>query len=308
LLYKIEESEKYYLMKFRNVFQILITLTIILSSNNCTGEHDTAIKKERMLQDVNLQVSFGPRIPGSKSHDETVNWITYELESHRWETEILDSMIDNKIVRNIVGKRGQGNPWLIMGAHYDTRIYADRDPISENKIMPVPGANDGASGVAILLELGRILPENIDNSRFNQVWLTFFDAEDNGGIDDWDWILGSSAFVRELTNFPDAVVIVDMVGDQDLNIYLEKNSNKELSNEIWNVAKNLGYSNYFIPQEKYRIIDDHIPFMEVGVPVVEIIDFDYKYWHTTMDTPDKVSSDSLEIVAKTLYNWLMMKP
>lgn len=216
-------------------------------------------------------------------------------------------------VRNVISKLGQGHPWIILGAHYDSRILADHDPNIQNQKLPVPGANDGASGVSVLLELGRILPgyfleeHKISNYRANQIWLVFFDAEDNGNIPGWDWILGSRAFVNKLEEQPDAVVIVDMIGDENLNIYIEKNSDQNLSEEIWSLASDLGYSTYFIPIQKYSILDDHIPFIEAGITAIDIIDFDYEYWHTIEDTIDKTSAQSLQIVGDTLLAWILDK-
>ncbi len=189
-------------------------------------------------------------------------------------------------------------------------LYADRaDPTLRNQ--PVPGANDGASGVAVLLEMGRILPEYLhfptpDHTlKAQQIWLVFFDAEDNGQIEGWDWILGSRAFVKSLEGEPYAAIVVDMIGDYDQNIYYEKNSNLYLSKQIWDSAADLGFSQWFIPEEKYGILDDHTPFLEKGIPAVDIIDFDYKYWHTTSDTSDKVSVESLKRVGDTLMHWLL---
>jgi Zn-dependent M28 family amino/carboxypeptidase len=164
----------------------------------------------------------------------------------------------------------------------------------------VPGANDGASGVAVLLELARVLPDDTV-----PVWLVFFDAEDNGRIPGWDWILGSREFVRNNPLQPQAVVIVDMIGDADLNIYKERNSNPELTEEILSVAKSLGYENVFLPEYKFSMLDDHTPFLEAGIPAVDIIDFDYPYWHTVQDTPDKVSAESLQAVGETVQAWVM---
>jgi len=188
-----------------------------------------------------------------------------------------------------------------LGAHYDSRQLADQDPEITNQRLPVPGANDGASGVAVLLELARILPPALDQ----EIWIVFFDAEDQGNIPGWDWILGSKAFVQSLQTYPDDVVIIDMVGDENLNLYLEKNSNSDLSNKIWGIAASLGYESNFIPEYKYRILDDHLPFIEKGISAVDIIDFDYPYWHTASDTSDKTSSKSLKIVGDTLYSWLI---
>jgi Zn-dependent M28 family amino/carboxypeptidase len=98
-----------------------------------------------------------------------------------------------------------------------------------------------------------------------------------------------------------------MIGDADLNIYLEKNSNPELSAEIWAQAAALGYDEYFINEEKFSMLDDHTPFLENGIPAVDIIDFDYPYWHTTEDTANKVSVESLQIVGDTMLAWLSSK-
>jgi Zn-dependent M28 family amino/carboxypeptidase len=167
---------------------------------------------------------------------------------------------------------------------------------------PVPGANDGASGVAVLLELARKLPDDTV-----PVWLVFFDAEDNGNIDGWDWLLGSREFVKNNPVHPKAVVVIDMIGDADLNIYKERNSNKAITDEIWRTAERTENDTVFIPKEKFSMIDDHTPFLEAGIPAVDIIDFDYPYWHTTQDTPDKVSAQSLQIVGETLQVWVMQQ-
>jgi Zn-dependent M28 family amino/carboxypeptidase len=165
------------------------------------------------------------------------------------------------------------------------------------------GENDGASGVAVLMELARVLPHIQDG----QLWLVFFDAEDNGHIEGWDWIMGSRAFAGSLQDHPQAVVIVDMIGDADLNIHIEANSDQQLSAEIWHRAAALGYDEFFIDSAKYSILDDHTPFLELGIPAVDVIDFDYPYWHTTEDTLDKISADSLQIVGDTLLNWVLSK-
>jgi Zn-dependent M28 family amino/carboxypeptidase len=95
-----------------------------------------------------------------------------------------------------------------------------------------------------------------------------------------------------------------MIGDADQNIYIERNSNPELSEEIWEIAAELGYGRSFIPTPRHSILDDHTPFLQAGIPAVDIIDFDYPYWHTTEDTVDKVSAESLEAVGRTLQEWL----
>jgi Zn-dependent M28 family amino/carboxypeptidase len=255
---------------------------------------------ERAYADVQTQVDFGPRIPGSDGHAQVQAWMRDELVKAGWQVEIQESTAMGHPIQNIVAKRGVESPEIILGAHYDTRIFADNDPDPANHDRPVPGANDGASGVAVLLELARVLPDDTV-----PVWLVFFDAEDNGRIDTWDWILGSSEFVKNNPVQPRAVVIVDMIGDADLNIYKEKNSNTELTNEIWDVAQSLENNTVFIPDYKYSMIDDHTPFLRAGIPAVDIIDFDYPYWHTLQDTPDKLSAASLQAVGETLQVWVM---
>jgi len=254
---------------------------------------------QRSLADVRTQVAFGPRIPGSDGHAQVVEWMRAELESTGWTVEIQESEASGHPIRNIVARRGDASPQIILGAHYDSRMFADNDPKPENRTQPVPAANDGASGVAVLLELARSLPKDTI-----PIWLVFFDAEDNGRIEGWDWILGSREFVKNNTLNPMAVVVIDMIGDANLNIYKEQNSNPELTDEIWSTAKSLGLEKNFISDYKYSMEDDHTPFLQAGIPAVDMIDFDYPYWHTTEDTPDKVSAESLEAVGKTLWAWI----
>jgi glutaminyl-peptide cyclotransferase len=256
---------------------------------------------QRAFQDVLAQVSFGPRTPGSVAHDQTVAYIQKELEKAGWNVQIQVSEWDGYSIRNIIASRTDTSSGIIIGAHYDSRLLADQDSDPSHK-DPVPGANDGASGVAVLLELARSLPSDILPVR-----LVFFDAEDNGGLDNRQWIMGSRAFVFSLTGKPKAVVIVDMVGDKDLNLFIERNSNPSITAEIWAQANALGFERNFISTLKYDMLDDHISFLEAGIPAVDIIDFDYPYWHTAADTVDKVSAQSLFVVGETLWEWIRLQ-
>ena len=225
-----------------------------------------------------------------------------ELSAAGWESRVQSAEMLGHPIQNVIAYRGEEMPKVIIGAHYDSRMFADNDPDPAKKNDPVPAANDGASGVAVLLELARTLPENSV-----PVWLVFFDAEDNGRISGWDWILGSKAFAAELDFHPEAVVVVDMIGDADQNIYIEQNSDSVLVKEIWSIAAELGYKESFIPNSKYSMLDDHTPFLQAGIPAVDIIDFDYPYWHTTQDTVDKISAESLEAVGRTLQEWVIRR-
>ena len=254
---------------------------------------------EMALSHVQAQVSYGPRPPGSDAHRMTGDYIHDTLETNGWKVSEQTFPFDGIEGRNIFASAGpEGGRWVILGAHYDTRPIADRDPTSPT--LPVLGANDGASGVAVLLELSRILAPSTLNVH---VWLTFFDAEDSGGIEEKAWAYGAMKFAESLESYPEAVIIVDMVGDSDLNIYFERNSDPLLSAEIWEIAQAQGFSG-FIPEEGHTLIDDHLPFIRLGIPAIDIIDFDYPFWHTTEDTFDKVSAESLEQVGRTLQIWL----
>jgi glutaminyl-peptide cyclotransferase len=262
---------------------------------------------KRALRDVETQVAFGPRTPGSDAHRQAGDWIRSELESAGWLVVEQTAVVDGHAIRNISASlvQGAGNPLNILGAHYDSRLVSDQDTDPAARDLPVPGANDGASGVAILLELARSLPDDLSGN----VWLEFFDTEDQGNLAGWDWILGShymaSQMEAELIPHVAGVVVVDMVGDADLTIYKERNSDPTLTDAIWGMAAAHGFGEQFQTSYKYQMLDDHLPFKERGMPVTLLIDFDYPWWHTTGDTPDKVSAGSLDAVGTTLYYWLV---
>jgi len=304
-----KDNMKRNILLLLTIFIVGVVVVLAVSLNRINGiaqePESLDFNGERALQDVANQLAFGPRLPGTPAHQDTIDYFLTELELAGWSAEIQHTNWEGHEIKNVIAKRGSG-PWIIVGAHFDTRMAADHDPIAENVALPVPGANDGASGCAVLLELARTLPEDLDQ----EVWLVFFDAEDQGNIPGWDWILGSRAMAASLpdaSNRPEAVVILDMIGDADLNIYMERNSNEAITREIWSVAAELGYANQFIPQNKFAMLDDHTPFLELGIPAVDIIDFDYDYYHTTQDTLDKVSAESLEAVGRTMQRWIMVR-
>ncbi len=253
----------------------------------------------RAYADVKTQVAFGPRIPGTAAHARTVDWIKSQLEAAGWRVEIQQSQSMGHPVQNIYAYRTDATPDVLIGAHYDSRIWASRDPDPAKQKQPVPGADDGASGVAVLLELARTLPSNSV-----PVSLVFFDAEDNGEIPGWDWLLGSKAFVANMKVKPKQMILLDMIGQENLSIPMEGYSDPTLSNSIGSTAAKLGYGNIFIPHVKYDIEDDQLPFVNAGIPSVDIIDIDYPYWHTTSDLPEHVSERSLQLVGEVLWNWI----
>ncbi len=253
----------------------------------------------RALDDVKTQVAMGPRTPGSSGHAQILSWMQAELEGAGWQVSIQQADSMGHPIQNLVTTRSTEQQTIVLGAHYDTRLQATRDPDPTKRGQPVPGADDGASGVAVLLELARTLPKDTP-----PVTLVFFDAEDNGDIPGWDWILGSRAYVSSLSSKPKEMVLVDMVGADPLSLPMEANSDPSLRAGIWQTAARLGYGSVFLPYTKYSIEDDHTPFLEAGIPAVDIIDLDYPYWHTTADTPEHVSAKSLQIVGEVLWSWL----
>ncbi len=275
---------------------LVLALSLVYASQNKPVVSAT-FDGELAYAHVLAQDALGPRTPGSAAHAEFIVYAQNEFEKQGWDVSLQQTERMGHAITNILATRQERPPVLLM-AHYDSRFFADNDPDPVNHTAPVPGANDGASGVAVLLELARVLPSDAP------VGLLLVDAEDQGRIQGWDWILGSRAFAEALDYQPEAVILLDMIGDADLNIYKERNSDPQLTEEIWAAAKNLGYEQFFIPEYKYTMLDDHIPFREKGIRAVDLIDFDYPYWHTIQDTPDKVSAQSLQIVGDVVLAWL----
>jgi len=259
---------------------------------------------DRALEAVAAQLALGPRWPGSPGHLAVRGYIIGELNASGWEVEEQRFEYQGFEGRNIIARANQKKgPLFVVGAHYDTRRVADQSQAAVDQSLPVPGAVDGGSGVAVLLELAN----SLDLAKIpGEVWLAFFDLEDNGsgGIPGWNWSAGSPFVAESIEEEPAAVVIVDMVGDKDQQLYYEQSSDAALTQELWRIAADLGYADSFFPDYRYSLLDDHLPFIQRGFKVALIIDFDYPYWHTVEDTLDKVSGESLLRVGHTLETWL----
>jgi glutaminyl-peptide cyclotransferase len=258
---------------------------------------------ERAYEDLLAQMELGPRYPGSPGHRAVGDLIIAVLDEVGWAVEEQPLTYQGVEGRNLIARANEGaGPIIILGAHYDSRAIADQSP-GELAQEPVPGAVDGASGVAVLLELARVLDLDLIP---HELWLAFFDFEDQGGggMPDWDWIVGSTYMAQNLEVEPQAMILVDMIGDADQQLYYEGYSDPELRAEIWELAASLGYGDVFIPEVRHYMLDDHRPFLDRGIPAVDIIDFDYAYWHTVEDTADKAAPESLERVGRTLEAWL----
>ncbi len=260
------------------------------------------------------QCAIGPRYPGSPGHEAIRRYIERKLEEYgasvtRQPFEAVLSTGDTLRLVNIVGSyRPDARERILIGAHYDTRPRADRDPDPANRAKPILGANDGASGVAVLLELARLCsraepPVGVD--------LVFFDGEDYGeeGRTE-DYLLGSRRYAKSLgARRPAAVIIVDMVGERDSRIPIEGYSaaaSPALCARIFGIARSLGVPN-FVQKAGPSIIDDHLPFIHAGVPAIDLIDFEFPQWHTLADTPDKCSGESLAAVGAVLVRFVWEK-
>lgn len=189
---------------------------------------------------------------------------------------------------------------IFIAAHYDSRPRADYDPDTTRRDEPIIGANDGAAATAMLMHLAELMiatPPRVG------VDLVFFDGEDYGPAGKNDqYLLGSTHFASHHRSQYRFGIVIDMIGDRDLRIYRESLSeryHKDLNDKIWNMAAQMGVS-VFIDSVKHEVLDDHIPLIAAGIPTVDIIDFEYPYWHTHADTPDKCDTASLSAVGRVI--------
>lgn len=257
------------------------------------------------------QVAFGPRVPGSPAWQQAGDWIVAQMKSRadtvieqRWTHTLLNGQTIP--MRNILARyRPAATDRILYVTHWDSRPVADAETDSAKKKLPIPGANDGASGVGLFVALGDALkkaPPNVG------VDLLFVDGEDYGDFGHTDSVppdvlIGSTYFATHLPSpgyHPIFGVLWDMIGDRDLQIYQEQNSidvAPEVVTRVWQTAASLGYANSFIDQPKYPVIDDHIPLIRIaGFHVIDVIDLDYPDHHKLSDTMDKISAQSLQTV------------
>lgn len=267
---------------------------------------------DRAFDLLEQQVRIGPRYPGSPGHSTMVEFMMAQLKPH------VDSLESRKFATTAEGRSLQltnviarVNPkasrHILLAAHWDTRPRADYEIDASRRATPIPGANDGASGVAVLLELARMFAKQKPEVG---VVLVMFDGEDYGTTEAGMY-LGSKHFAENLDKITDPNgmparidygIVVDMVGDKNLEIYKERNSVEaapEVVEKVWAAAAKLGHKQ-FHPQTKYAIGDDHVPLIRKGVKCIDIIDFDYAPWHTLDDAPDKCSPESLRVVGETV--------
>jgi len=253
---------------------------------------------------VRTQLDFGPRIPGTAGHRRMAAWLDSLLRT-RADTLVVQRWVHRSAAGDslpLVNFLARFNPAaatrLLFLAHWDTRPRADA-PGSRDSTAPVPGANDGASGVAVLLGMADVLeraPPGIG------VDLLFVDGEDYGDFTtDTDVLLGSRYYAANLPPGPAPrfAILLDMVGDKDLKIQQEGYSltaAPDLVEKVWALAGRLGYGGIFVAEQGTSLTDDHVPLQQAGIRAIDLIDYPWEWHHTPDDTLDKVSAASLQVV------------
>jgi len=280
-------------------------LTLLLACQARSGAHRREFDGERAFTYLQQQVAFGPRIPNTPAHEQTGDWILERLRATADTVAVtpiphVNRRGDTLHLRNFLARfRPQAAERVLFLAHWDTRPRADQSANLAAQRMPVPGANDGASGVAVLLGVADALKARAPEGGVD---LLFVDGEDYGNFaDSNDVLIGSRYFAaHQPPGYPPLyAVLFDMVGDKNLDIYYEGNSQAvapEVVDRVWRTARDLGYGRSFLPGVKHTLIDDHVSLQRAGVHAIDVVDFDYPYWHTTDDTVDKVAAASLQIV------------
>jgi hypothetical protein len=265
---------------------------------------------ERALAHIVSQVSFGPREPDNPdAKQKTISYIEQELAPFTKRITIqrfnYAGLSGANLWATINGTSATDSGRIMLGAHWDTRPQADKDRDHEQRKKPISGANDGGSGVAALLELARVFalappPVTVD--------FVFFDLEDMGHIDDLPYSIGASEFVAKNPSYrPSAGIILDMVCADNLSIPREVYSQSlagEVMDTIWTIAKQQN-STVFKDSPGIRIIDDHLAFLRAGIKVVDLIHYPFPdHWHTSADTVDKCSGDSLQQVGDVVQQFI----
>jgi len=289
----------------------------VLSCNNSVPEF-TGDAAWRYLVD---QYEMGARVPETPAHERAVRYITDHLQAQGGHVtlqrfSIPDPYNDGDLVlTNIIGSFAVAErKRVLLCAHFDCRPWADQEEVDSLRAKPVPGANDAASGVAVLLELADIMSKRMPPGL--GVDLVFFDGEDYGKEGDYQYyLLGSKYFAANLGGYrPACGVLLDMVGAQDAVIKREGNSvyqAGELVDDLFARASRLGLT-MFVPEEGEPMLDDHVPLLRAGIPMVDLIHFPWQYWHTLGDTPDNCSQESLRqtgvLLRDFLYDYTYQRP
>ncbi|MHB0938633.1 MAG: M28 family peptidase [Armatimonadota bacterium] len=301
----------------RALLTVFASMAFLLTAGCTRGP---AFDETRAWRDLQAQVDFGYRVPGTKAHLATRDWLVEQLTplaakvtlqpfSHKLGGREVKMW---NIIADFPGTGKAPREQVLLAAHWDTRPTADYDAVPARRTQPIAGANDGASGVAVLLEIARQLKAR---PIARDVQIVLFDGEDYGSYPNMNtnldyMLLGSQYYADHLpAKKPSWGILLDMVGDANLDIFREPNSEnlaKAVNDRVFAAAATLGYlkteeqPGFVDSLYKHEIIDDHIPINKAGVPMADLIDFNYIYWHTSYDTPERCSAESLKMVGETV--------
>ena len=277
---------------------------------------------------VARQVAFGPRVPNTQAHRDCADYLASELERHGAKIFVQEATLiayngEKLNARNIIGSFDpEKTHRVLLFAHWDSRPYADREKNPVNQRKPIDGADDGGSGVGVLLEIARQIGAKRPNIGVD---IIFFDAEDYGSPDFEDsyepdsWCLGSQFWVKNphVTSYkPEFGILLDLVGAKGAKFYKEFTSVRYASQyveKVWETARKLGYGKFFINRNGGGVTDDHT-FINEGmrIPCLDIINQDINngfgdYWHTLNDTMDNISTETLKAVGQTVLEVIFNK-
>jgi len=314
----------------KNIFLLSFILLVATCSNSKkTSETSPSEKKvsvpsfsaDSAYKYVKTQVDFGTRIPNTPAHVECGNYLENQLKKYNAKVTVQNvdlTTYDGKILKakNIIGSyNSDSESRILLFAHWDTRPWADNDSDKKNHKKPVLGANDGASGVGILLEIARNLGKQNPNIGVD---IAFFDAEDSGTNEGGEnsWCLGTQhwALNPHIAGYKARFgILLDMVGAPNATFYREYFSDLYASNivdKVWLQAATLGFGQYFVNETGGAVTDDHIFVNKLaGIPSADIIQHDKNtetgfghYWHTVNDTMENIDKNTLQAVGVTLLN------
>ena len=288
-------------MRFPLGLGILMVFALDACAQLPRGSSNTPpVSGEKAMEYVRAQVALGPRPPGSLALDKCRQFIKQQLSEFGYQVEddvfVPQTPYGAVRMHNLIARKGSaGRAPIVLASHYDTKLM-------EGKIFV--GANDGGSSTGLLLELARVLAENRKASDY---WFLFLDGEE--AFVEWstfDSTYGSRHLAQRWKNEGvaskiRALILLDMIGDKDLDVWYETNSTKWLMDLVWNTAQRIGLGS-ILSRTKASVEDDHVPFLDAGIPSVDIIDLNYgpgnSYHHTTADTLDKISPQSMEKVGR----------
>jgi len=329
-------------MTFKKIQIMVILLSVPLLWNGCKNDpknaedsqESDANKKQIVVPQFNAdsayqfikkQVDFGPRVPNTEAHVQAANYLTKTLQ--RFKANVLVQEFQQRAYNGTVlnGKNiiGQYNPQakkrVLLASHWDSRPYADHDANEANHHPPIDGANDGASGVGVLLEMARLMAESASTVGVD---IVFFDLEDYGipafenESDNFSWALGSQYWAKNplpMGYSANYGILLDMVGASDATFKMEHYSMfyaPEIVRKVWRQAGILGYGSAFIMEDGGMVMDDHIPVNEfMKIPMIDIIHYDqstesgfFPHWHTITDNIEQIDKTTLLMVGETVMH------